>query len=249
MARKPRPKAVLFDLYNTLIDIRTDEQDPEVWQNLARFLRYQGIVAEPVALRSSFLGAVHAMQRESEERYPEVDVPGAFSALLRGLGYVGPEQFSLQVAQLFRALTIRRFGLFPEVLPALEELRPAFRLGLISDSQRAFLDPEMQLLGLTPNFDVRILSYDHGFRKPDPRLFRMALAALDVAPSDAVYVGDHPYRDICGAQRVGMRAVLMRRSGAPVTDSRACAPDLLVRNLDELVAWLLDSSRWGKVDG
>src|SRR5918912_1531194 len=105
------------------------------------------------------------------------------------------EQFSLQVTQLFRALSIRRFGLFEDVLPALEALRPSFRLGVISDAQRAFLDPETQLLGLRPFLDIRIASWDYGFRKPDVRLLKMALAALDAHATEAVYVGDHPYRD------------------------------------------------------
>lgn len=239
MASGPRPRAVFFDLYNTLIDIWTDEQDPEVWQNLARFLRYQGLPAEADPLRLAFFERVRAMQRESRERYPEVDLLRAFGALLRELGYAGPEQLVLSVAQLFRALSIRRFALFPDALPALQALRPVCRLGLVSDSQRAFLEPEMRLLGLTPLFDARVLSCDFGFRKPDPRLFRVALAALDVAPSEALYVGDHPYRDICGPRQVGVRAALLRRPDGMPADARACPPDLVVRSLAELAAWVL----------
>ena len=112
-AEVPRPKAVLFDLYNTLIDIRTDEHDLQVWQSLARFLHYQGLIAEPETLRQAFFTCIRQQQRQSAEPHPEVDLVRAFGTLLHGLGYIGPEQFSLQITQLFRALSIRRFGLFP----------------------------------------------------------------------------------------------------------------------------------------
>jgi putative hydrolase of the HAD superfamily len=241
MAHPTRPRALLFDLYNTLIDIATDERDPEVWRNLAHFLRYQGLVTDPVALHDSFFALARTMVRESTEPHAEVDLPGAFGQLLHELGYRGPEQFSLQVAQLFRALSMRRFALFPDVIPALTALRPRFRLAVISDAQRAFLDHETQLLGLGPFLDMRIASGDYGFRKPDVRLFKIALAALDVHPLETVYIGDHPYRDICGARAAGIRAVLIQRDGRAGVDTRACTPDLVVTGLDQLTTWLRDT--------
>lgn len=238
MASGPRRRAVLFDVYNTLIDIWTDEHDRHVWQALARVLRYQGLAADAGTLHTAFFADVRAMLRESPEQHPEVDLRGAFGRLLQALGYTGPDQLSLQLTQLFRALSMHRFRLFPDVLPALQALRPRFKLGIISDAQRAFLEPETQLLGLAPHFDARIVSGDYGFRKPDRRLFQMALTALDVAPTEAVYIGDHPYRDICGAQEAGLQAVLIRRVEGKVVDDRACAPDLVVANLEQFVAWL-----------
>lgn len=49
-----------------------------------------------------------------------------------------------------------------------------------------------------------------GFLKPDPRIFRLALDALEVdGASNAWYVGDIPGIDMVGAQRAGMRAICM----------------------------------------
>lgn len=245
MAHPTRPRALLFDLYNTLIDIKTDEQDVEVWRNLARYLRYQGLASDPTTLHDSFFALVQTMLRGSTEAYPEVDLPGVFAQLLHELGYRGPGQFSLQVAQLFRALSMRRLALFPDVIPALAVLGPRFRLAVISDAQRVFLDHETQLLGLWPFLDIRIVSGDYGFRKPDVRLFNIALAALDVHPSEAVYIGDHPYRDICGARAAGIRAVLIQRDGRTSDDRRACAPDLVVSSLKQLTTWLGDTGTAG----
>ena len=240
MARRVRPRALIFDLYNTLIDISTDERDDEVWRALGRMLRYHGLPAADTTLGTTFEQAARATRRPTEA-HPEVDLVAAFRAVLADLGYAGPDQLCLQLTQQFRALTMRRFGLFPEVLPALRQLQPAVALGLISDAQRAFLEPELRLAGLTPFFPVRIVSGDYGFRKPDPRLFVMALAALGCTPSEAAYVGDHPYHDVCGARAVGLQAILISRPGRPLADDRACPPDLVVSGLDEVVAWVGDS--------
>jgi putative hydrolase of the HAD superfamily len=52
-----------------------------------------------------------------------------------------------------------------------------------------------------------VVSGDHAYRKPDPRLFAAALAALGVRADQAVYVGNDMYHDVFGAQQAGMRAI------------------------------------------
>lgn len=238
MARVRRPRAVIFDVYNTLISIRTDEGDDETWRALGRLLRYRGLPADDVALRNAFEAAAKASRRPDEE-HPEVDLVAAFDSVLADLGYAGPSSLGAEVAGLFRALTMRSFAPFPDTIPALERLRPAMPLGLISDAQRIFLEPELRLAGLTDYFPTRVVSGDYGFRKPDRRLFTIALAILGVAAEEAAYVGDHPYHDICGARAAGMTAILLARPGRVVTDARECAPDLVMTSLAEVSSWAL----------
>lgn len=238
MARGRRLRAVIFDVYNTLIDIRTDEGDPEVWRALARLLRYRGLPADDEALRPAFEVATRATRRRGE-RHPEVNLSAAFDTVLADLGYNGPPPLGAELAGLFRALTMRRFAPFPDAVPTLERLRPAVALGLISDAQRVFLEPELWLAGLSGYFPLRIVSGDYGFRKPDPRLFAMALAALGAAPGEAVYVGDHPFHDVCGAKAAGLTAIHLARPGRTIEDARACAPDLTLTSLAEVAEWAL----------
>jgi putative hydrolase of the HAD superfamily len=51
-------------------------------------------------------------------------------------------------------------------------------------------------------------------RKPDPRIYRVALDELGVEPAEALFVGDGANDELAGAERVGMRAVLIHRRGA-----------------------------------
>ena len=72
--------------------------------------------------------------------------------------------------------------------------------------QRAKLDAA----GLAAHVDAVITSGEHGAAKPQPSIFRAALALAGVAAADAVMIGDHPRHDLAGARRVGMAAILIR---------------------------------------
>jgi 4-nitrophenyl phosphatase len=65
--------------------------------------------------------------------------------------------------------------------------------------------------------------------KPEPPLFRMALAALGLRPDEAAMVGDSVPSDVGGGRAAGMRTVLYAPDGAP-----ADAADVVVRSFAEL---------------
>lgn len=233
------PEAVLFDLYGTLLDIRTDEHQPELWQTLARYLRYQGLSADAERLRMNFTEMADREQRDSDEQYPETDVKGIFGNIVQDLGCLQPESLSTDVSKLFRTLSIVHMELFDDTLPALQTLRTRFKVGLVSDAQRVFLEPEIQMTGLAPLLDVVIISTDHGYHKPDPRLFASALSLLQIDSQSAVYIGDSVRRDICGAENANIPAVLLARNGPREGDDAAQHPYSTVKSLSELCDRLL----------
>jgi putative hydrolase of the HAD superfamily len=106
-----------------------------------------------------------------------------------------------------------RWRVYPDVVPALGRLgREGLKLGVISNWD-CRLEALLAGLDLAELFDAVISSACVGLHKPDPRIFEMACEMLDVAPGEAVHVGDHHYSDIVGASAVGMTAVLIDRHG------------------------------------
>jgi putative hydrolase of the HAD superfamily len=73
--------------------------------------------------------------------------------------------------------------------------------------------------------------------KPHPSIFSAALRLVDVAPADAVMVGDSLRHDVEGAIRAGMRGVLLHRGDRPVDASESGVP--VIRSLRELPALLI----------
>jgi len=103
------------------------------------------------------------------------------------------------------------FELYDDVPAALAELTAAgVKVGLISNSHRP-LDEFQSHFELRHFISAAVSSADHGYMKPHPSIFLSALAELDVAPKDAVMVGDSLRHDVEGALNVGMRAVWLHR--------------------------------------
>jgi putative hydrolase of the HAD superfamily len=87
--------------------------------------------------------------------------------------------------------------------PVLEALGARYRLGVVSNFY-GNLEAVCESSGLGPLFGVMTDSQCVGAEKPEPAIFRAALAALDAAPETAVMVGDSLRRDYEGARRSGM---------------------------------------------
>lgn len=93
------------------------------------------------------------------------------------------------------------------VILALKEA--GFRVAAISNTEDGRLAELLELVGIAHHFDLLIDSHLVNLRKPDPAIFRLALEQLNLAPHEAVYVGDSYGHDVLGAERAGMRAILI----------------------------------------
>ena len=129
----------------------------------------------------------------------------------------------------------QHFVLYDDVVPAFRQLHAdGLRIGLISNTHRclASFKSHFELTGL---IDAAVSSSEHGYMKPHPSIFQAALERLGVSPSESLMVGDNMVQDIEGARNVGMRGVLVWRTG-PLNDATNGVP--VIRSLAELSAHL-----------
>ena len=118
--------------------------------------------------------------------------------------------------------------LYPDVLPALDALRGLCPLGIVSNGNSY---PER--CGLEGRFAFVVFSQDHGFEKPDRRLFEVAIRLIGCSPSELLHVGDSLRNDVYGARLAGARSVWLNREGrANPGDTR---PDFEIGDLRELI--------------
>jgi HAD superfamily hydrolase (TIGR01549 family) len=150
-------------------------------------------------------------------------------ALFTGAGV--PAERMDEVARILRRLH-EQWHLWCRTMPgtgeALDRLRAAgLRLGVVSNSDGR-VEEALRAAGIDDRFDVILDSALIGVEKPDPAIFRAALAALDVGPEEALYVGDLYDVDVVGARAAGIEAVLL------VADAAEPGPEC--RRVDSLVA-------------
>ena len=238
-------KAVLFDVYGTLIDIHTDEHKDDIFDALSCFLEYRRVYISGKEIKELYLAQINQQFARSRERYPEVDVTRAFGRVLREHGGTTDQYLNILITQLYRSLCRQNFRLYKDTFWTLNEFRKCYRLGIISDAQRLFCNPELRTLRIEDYFDATVISSDYGFRKPDPRLFHIALAALNVKPSEAAYIGNKYETDLIGAKEAGLAiAGLINQSDEEKRDYiQLHKPDFVADNLNGALQEVLAKDR------
>ena len=140
----------------------------------------------------------------------EIEYPGLIRQTLR--------HFSIEISdeELARFLEAEHAAWEPaRVLGStthalLEALRSrGLRLGLVSNAfdPAWLLHRDLEQMGIAERIDHAVFSSEVGKRKPHSEIFERALAALDVASDEALFVGDRLYEDVRGAAEVGMTTV------------------------------------------
>jgi putative hydrolase of the HAD superfamily len=236
-------RALLFDINSTLIDIETNEGMEEIYRAIAHFLAYQGIAVHRWEVRDLYFQIMKEQFEASTEAYPEFDVVAVWREVLkrnatdytRSMPRAKLEQLPLFLAELQRGISRKRLCPFPQVLDVLSQLKQRYKMAVVSDAQTVWAISELTAAGLHEIFHPVIISGDYGYRKPDARLFTEALDTLQVSASQALFIGNDLYRDIFGAQRVGMKTILFCPSQA-MGQPNGAEPDYIIRNFGELPA-------------
>ena len=191
-------RAVLLDALGTLVELEPP------WDNLKGVRPPLG----KAAIRAAFLKEMafyreHAHEARDDESLAELR--GECAALLsRELGS------DVSVEAMMGAI---RFRAFEDAAPALAELRErGVRLVCVSNWDHA-LPEVLDRVGLLGGLDAVVTSASVGVRKPDPGIFEAALSAAGCGASEAIHVGDSAEEDVAGARAVGIRALLLDRSG------------------------------------
>lgn len=219
----------IFDLYGTLVDIRTDENKEELWEKLSLFYAFYGAFYTPEELARSYkrltgeMTAGHeALRRDSHEAFPEIRIEEVFRALFEEKGIAPDEPLVRHAGQFFRILSMEFIRLYDgteEMLSAVKE--SGRKIYLLSNAQRIFTEYEMNALGITKFFDGIFISSDEGCKKPDLKFFRKLIDTCGIDPERAVMVGNDGICDIEGAKRAGLGTVYVHSDISPAED----APD------------------------
>jgi putative hydrolase of the HAD superfamily len=235
-------RAIAFDVNGTLVRILADDDEERIYRAAAHFLTYQGIDLHRQELRDVYFQLMKEQLRASPEQYPEFDAVGLWRTIIdthgtdftRALPAAKLQQMPLFLAEMCRGVSRRQLGLYPYVCEMLEVLRTHYPLAIITDAQSMYARAELHKVGLLGYFDPIIVSGDHGFRKPDRRLFQYALDSMGVAASNALYVGNDMYRDIYGAREAGLTTVMFD-SDQGVKVYRDCEPDYRITDFRDLL--------------
>jgi HAD superfamily hydrolase (TIGR01549 family) len=218
-------RAVLFDLGNTLVNVRDFNQIEEMAHRIgievdgeALAHAFQDVESETekpagnVVPFDRFWGQVFVRSKREPVRPGEVE---AFTRALQDMELV-PERFT-------------------DVGPCIEVLEgQGYRLGVVTNwRDEGSARKVLEKVGLLEHFSAVVAAGTEGVAKPDPEIFRRAANRVGARPSETVYVGDLPTTDARGAAAAGLTAVWLHRGGTGFGDD---PPE--ITSLLELPRWI-----------
>jgi len=227
-----------------------------MWEIFAQLCTEAGVPTTPAACETLIrmlwrVGQEHAeRQFHAGARYPDSDEE--FAGMFGQMGGVIFGQLGVadsdggshaeRMQQFFRAFWQEdNWIAFPEVLEVLGALRArGVKLGVLSNAPTnlpSFLDR----LGVSPFLDFAVVSASEGVKKPDRRIFEIALSRAGIPAAQALHVGDMYLEDIVGGGAAGLNTLLMERGPRALfpsyreSEGRALDPETVVRNLHQVL--------------
>ena len=191
-------KAVLFDLFHTLVDVASAPGASG---------RYTADILglDRARWSAACFSHVHEICRPTEHR-----------EIIRALAHsidptVSEARIEEATGERQRRFDHALMSVEAEVLLELGRLRErGLRLGLVSNASTGEVKA-WEHSPLAPLFDTAVFSWECGSRKPEPAIYRHALTRLGVRANEALFVGDGGSDEHRGARAVGLAPVLLTR--------------------------------------
>ena len=226
----PRPKAVIFDLDDTLCNYAAARETR---------LRQAFTLSQDGGTQSRNGVDLDRMIAESIRMHPH----GAdhFAELFARFDIADARQ-ATAAADWYRKNRFHGLRLFPDVEAVLsivrdgvstEDPRAVRPIGIVTNGPTEVQRAKLELLEVDHLVDFVLVSEEFGVAKPEPEIFREALRLAGVKPEEAIFVGDSVEFDMAGARAAGVPTVWVNRDERPWTELGP-PPTRQIRSLAEL---------------
>lgn len=210
-------KNYIFDLYGTLVDIRTNESSGYLWKKMQEFYGFHGAEYSSVELRR-----VYARLCKQEEEMvkrkglSEIKIEKVFNELFAEKDIVVSADVIYTACEFFRIISTKYIKLYDGVIELFEELKKKDKkIYLLSNAQKVFTEPEIKYLGIWNYFDGIFISSNEQCKKPSSDFFNALIKKYGLNVKESIMIGNDGTSDIKGACGVGMDSLYIRTDISP----------------------------------
>lgn len=206
---------ILFDLYGTLVDIKTDETMPFLWRVMADYYSYSNAKYTPEELKKSFYESINRQIQGKEEDF-EVEILDTFKYLYDIKNAESNKALLISTAKEFRKTSTLLLKLYDGVNQGLTSLKKSGKkLYLLTNAQHHFTYQELESLDLLKFFDDIFISSDYGVKKPSPLFFDQPFKKYGLEKNKTIMVGNDGTADILGAKNYGIDTMYVKTEISP----------------------------------
>ena len=188
-------KNYIFDLYGTLVDIHTDEEQSELWVKMAEKLSDEyGAKYTASDLREKYLLTCKeeedALRARNHAEYPEIKIENVWAKLIEKGMSINPDSLE-ELCIFFREASRDKFCKYKDTDRLLTELKNAGKkVFLLSNAQLFFTRKELEDLDLARYFDDIFISSDKGIKKPQKKFMEELLKKHGLNIAECVMIGN-----------------------------------------------------------
>ena len=169
--------------------------------------------------------------RSLKQEYPDLAQDIADLSQQSDYGWIDREEYVQELSQptgestsIITAFILTDHHLNKPLVSIIAELKSEYKIGMVSNVGRGWLDDFFAQHNLRHLFDVVVLSGEEGITKPSPDIFTLAAERLGVEPAECIMIDD--IQENCnGADAAGMRSIHYRSNTQLTSDL-----DALIKN-------------------
>ncbi len=208
----------IFDLYGTLVDIHTDEENLQLWEKMASYLEDN---FETQYTAKELKADYARICKEEEDKlkelnhalFPEIKIEKVWLRLINKEENVLSDEDDDKIKKLcifFRETSRDKFQVYDGVFELFAELRKqGKKIFLLSNAQRSFTEKELKDTGLYDKFDDIFISSDKGIKKPQKEFLEKLMEENELSPQKSVMVGNDIYSDVGVAFKNSIHSIFL----------------------------------------
>lgn len=247
-------KAVLFDIYGTLLDQEQGDLADlskkkkvllESFKKTGKKYKLKASAEELLDIFTISIKKIHKIKKSKGIKYPEVKIEQIWNTILKAVKYKYTPDFIYKIAHDHTDILTKK-SLYPHTPELLVTLKmKGIHLGIISNSQfyteidmDRYLKKDIEIKSLYDLFDPKscIWSYKIGEAKPSPNMFIPAVKRLNqlgIKPEETLFVGNNIRTDIAPAKKAGFKTCLTINKQTRNTHLKT-KPDYKIKKLIEI---------------
>lgn len=213
-------KNYIFDLYGTLVNIHTDEEDKNLWRKLALFYSFNNAYYSGKEIEDSYIKFVNDEKAKiTDTEYKDFPLERVFEKLYTYKNVEPDYELIKNTAHFFRITSMEYVRLYDGAEELLIKLkRKHKKIYLLSNAQRIFTIYEMRSLGIEKYFDDIFISSDNLACKPDKKLYLKLIKKHNLNIKECVMIGNDLISDIKGAEECGIDTLYIKSNLSPDVD-------------------------------
>lgn len=213
MLKAMHSKAILFDLYQTLINVDASREkegkEAGFREIVAPYLRQKG-VPEPKAslVQQRYSDELRNFYKNHDSELYQHNFPVILSTVFNK--HYGLDVSDTEINDLiyeFRKISRCFLTLYEGSREALNALSSHYTLAVASHTQGVYTERELEELDILKYFQYRIYSSDIGFKKTSDKFYQSCLEVVGLGSKDCLMVGDNLYEDMYMARKNGLHTV------------------------------------------